>query len=201
MIAALLMMLMQAAPADLVGMYDGGQHEMAAGLELQADGRFRYALSYGALDEEAAGRWTVEDGGVVLTGDPVTPPRIALVSRASGTPGRLTIALDVPRGTNRQYFDVRLTGAEGADDQQMGEDGADIALTRKQPVRVSIALPMFDLESEQVEIDPRTGAHLSFAFARNDLGKVAFVRTPLARDGDALVLERHGRTLRFRRVR
>ena len=49
-----------AAPAaartasSLVGVYDGRQMEMAAGLELMADGRFRYALSYGALDEEAA---------------------------------------------------------------------------------------------------------------------------------------------------
>ena len=43
-----------ARAASLVGTYDGGQMEIAAGLELKADGRFRYALSYGALDEEAA---------------------------------------------------------------------------------------------------------------------------------------------------
>src|SRR5947208_12208314 len=30
----------------------------AAALELKPDGRFNYALSYGALDEGAAGRWT-----------------------------------------------------------------------------------------------------------------------------------------------
>lgn len=201
MIAALLLMLAQALPADLVGMYDGGQHEVAAGLELQADGRFRYALSYGGLDEEAAGRWTVEDGTVVLHGDPVTPPRIALVSQAAGKPGRLSVSLDVPKGTNREYFDVRLTSADGADDQQMGEDGADIALEGKAPVHVSVALPMFRVESAQVEVDPRTGEHLTFAFTANDIGKVAFDGEVLARDGDALVLERHGRRLRFTRMR
>ena len=40
-----------AAPASrqsLVGTYDGHQMELAAGLELKADGRFRYGLSYGA---------------------------------------------------------------------------------------------------------------------------------------------------------
>jgi hypothetical protein len=42
-----------AAPArqSLVGTYHGHQMEMAAGLELKADGRFRYGLSYGALDK------------------------------------------------------------------------------------------------------------------------------------------------------
>src|SRR4051794_34335704 len=44
-----------AQPSSLVGSYNGNQMEMAAGLELTGDGRFRSALSYGALDEAAAG--------------------------------------------------------------------------------------------------------------------------------------------------
>lgn len=62
---------------SLVGTYDGGQMEIAAGLELRADGRFRYALSYGALDEEAAGTWTVSGSQVLLTSDPSVAPRRA----------------------------------------------------------------------------------------------------------------------------
>jgi hypothetical protein len=53
-------------PASLVGVYDGGQMEMAAGLELTKDGRFRYALSYGALDEGAAGTWSATADTVTL---------------------------------------------------------------------------------------------------------------------------------------
>ena len=53
-------------PASLVGVYDGGQMEMAAGLELTKDGRFRYALSYGALDEGAAGTWSATADIVTL---------------------------------------------------------------------------------------------------------------------------------------
>ncbi len=48
-------------------MYDGHQMEIAAALELTDNGRFRYALSYGALDEEAQGRWRFDDGNVRLT--------------------------------------------------------------------------------------------------------------------------------------
>jgi hypothetical protein len=36
-------------PASVVGTYNGSQMEIAAGLELKPDGRFRYALFYGAL--------------------------------------------------------------------------------------------------------------------------------------------------------
>lgn len=53
-------------PASFVGVYDGGQMEMAAGLELSRDGRFRYGLSYGALDEAASGTWSVTADTVTL---------------------------------------------------------------------------------------------------------------------------------------
>ena len=55
------LLLAAVAPAALVGIYDGGQMEIAAGLELRADGNFSYGLAYGALDEEAEGVWTVEE--------------------------------------------------------------------------------------------------------------------------------------------
>lgn len=53
-------------PAKLAGRYDGGQIEIAAGLELTKDGHFRYALSYGALDEAAAGTWSASQDAVTL---------------------------------------------------------------------------------------------------------------------------------------
>lgn len=53
-------------PASLVGVYDGGQIEIASGLELTKDGKFRYALSYGALDEAAAGTWSAAGNTVTL---------------------------------------------------------------------------------------------------------------------------------------
>lgn len=57
----------EAHPAKLAGLYDGGQMEIAAALELGKDGRFRYGLSYGALDEIAAGSWQAEADTIVLT--------------------------------------------------------------------------------------------------------------------------------------
>src|ERR1700726_4548209 len=81
---------------SLVGTYDGGQMEMAVALELLADGRFRYALAYGALDEQAAGKWSLRGDQVLLTSDPVRAPRFVLVSQGKGASGVLRVDLDVP---------------------------------------------------------------------------------------------------------
>ena len=62
------------APAQFAGLYEINQMEMAGGLELRPNGRFRYAFDYGAVSEEAEGSWKVENGTVLLTTDPM-PPR------------------------------------------------------------------------------------------------------------------------------
>ncbi|HEX6409041.1 MAG TPA: hypothetical protein VFZ88_00420 [Sphingomicrobium sp.] len=61
------------APRQFAGLYRINQMEMAGGLELRADGRFRYAFDYGAVSEEAEGKWAVEGNGVLLTTDPMPP--------------------------------------------------------------------------------------------------------------------------------
>ena len=61
------------APAQFAGLYEISQMEMAGGLELRRNGRFRYAFDYGAVSEEAEGNWTVENGTVLLTTDPMPP--------------------------------------------------------------------------------------------------------------------------------
>jgi hypothetical protein len=58
---------------DAAGPYEIDQMEMAGGLDLRPDGRFRYALDYGAVSEVSEGRWTFEDGAVILTTDPMPP--------------------------------------------------------------------------------------------------------------------------------
>lgn len=59
---------------DAAGLYRINQMEMAGGLELSPDGRFRYGFDYGAVSEGGEGNWTFEDGKVVLTTDPMPPP-------------------------------------------------------------------------------------------------------------------------------
>ena len=61
------------APRPLAGLYEINQMEMAGGLELRSDGRFRYALEYGAVSEQSEGKWAAEGAAVLLTTDPMPP--------------------------------------------------------------------------------------------------------------------------------
>lgn len=190
----------QAVPktADLAGCYEGNQMELAAELDLKPDGHFQYGLSYGALDEEARGRWESDGANVYLTSDPVTAPRFSLVSQSAGTQGRFAVALELPQGMDRQYFDVLLLLQNGHTlQQQMGEDGlvADLDPGDK-VVAARLVFPVYELASEPF---PISGNEAHFRFEPNDLGKVAFARTPLRIDGHDLLIDRFDRELRFRR--
>lgn len=67
-LGAALLLLAAAAPMDNpAGFYRTQQIEVAAALELQPNGHFRYVLTYGAMDEQAEGDWTFDSKTVRLT--------------------------------------------------------------------------------------------------------------------------------------
>lgn len=190
-------------PRCLPGSYDGGQTEVAAQLELGPDHRFHYALSYGALDEVAQGKWEAGGAGtVLLTSDPTTPPAFVLLSEAVATArGTLRIDLDVPIGISRQYFSALVRLADGRSSvRQFDEDGLVLELgAGDRVVSVTLLLSVLSLESEAIAVKSGEGSELHVRFDPNDLGKVAFAATPLRIDRDDLLLERHERLIRFRR--
>ena len=71
--AALLLAAASPAAEKVARLYEIDQMEMGGGIELHHDGRFRYALDYGAVSEEAEGIWTMESGTVLLTTNPMPP--------------------------------------------------------------------------------------------------------------------------------
>jgi len=192
-----------AQPVSVAGVYDGGQMETAAALELKPDGRFNYAMSYGALDEQAAGRWTLSGDRVLLSSDPVVAPRLFLVSRGRGPEGMLQLTLDVPRGVSRQYLDAMITRGDGRTEKvQLSQDGLSLPFGRADPpTALRLVLQMFRVASEPVQLDRTSGYALQFRFEPNDIGKVEFRAEPLRIVNGDIMLDRHGRTLRFRRTR
>jgi hypothetical protein len=186
--------------ADLVGIYDGGQMEIAAGLELRANGRFRYGLSYGALDEQAEGRWTIEGDHVLLTTEPaVVPARFLLARQKPTASGGLEIGVVDPKGRPLPNIDIAIAYDEGDPDiVQSREEAVVVPVEAARPPRaILLAVPVFDVESEPFRIDPAKGYGFTFRFEPNGLGTADFQRTPLAIDKGALVLPRFDRTLRF----
>lgn len=72
-LAALALLTTPAEIADVSGLYRISQMEMAGGLELSPNGRFRYAFDYGAVSEGSEGKWALEGDTIVLTTDPMPP--------------------------------------------------------------------------------------------------------------------------------
>ena len=101
-----------------------------------------------------------------------------------------------------QYFAITVTWPDGS---QSGRQFSDDAIAFPAgagglPVSVRVLLPVFALSSDAYAITPGSGRDLTVRFEPNDLGAARFERAPLARrDGD-LVMERHGREVRFRQV-
>lgn len=185
------------------GVYIVEQHEMASALELLPEGRFRWGLSYGALDMLAEGRWREEaDGAVVLDTEPaVRPPEVALLgSGREGAPALVVRVADA-RGNTPPYLDVEGEYDSGEPGYAQLEDDA----YRFEPtpgrriVAVRVVIPFAMFRSEPIAV-PADADFVRLSFAPNDLGRGDFRGERAVRDGDALVLNVLGDPLRYRRL-
>ena len=190
-----------AAPARcLAGQYRGDQTELVAELILASDGRFRYGLSYGALDERAQGRWESDGIQVFLDSDPVTPPSFTLLDQSPAGENEFRLKLDLPDGISPQYFNALAVLSDGSTvGSPLGYQTWVVPLQPGQSVvSVKFQLSVIDIESERFTLAAGRASEARFSFAPNDLGQVAFAHQPLAIDGRELLLGRHDRDLRFR---
>ncbi|GGB91712.1 hypothetical protein GCM10011494_07630 [Novosphingobium endophyticum] len=194
----------EAEPASVAGVYDGSQMEMAATLELGEDGRYRYALSYGALDEFSAGTWTRQEGGVVLDSDPSTPPRFELLGteRGSGAADVLTLRLEGTGNLPPQLFSAIVERGDGTTSElDFSEQGLEIPVAKgTSGLSIGFALPMYEVRGEPVTVPDPAGKVLYFAFHANDLGFKAFHEALLFESDGLFLLERFGREIVFRKV-
>ena len=199
---ALLVIAHGAFAAVAPGTYDGSQAELAARLVLQPDGRFHYGLSYGALDEQARGRWVEQDGRVLLTTEPAPrPPRFAVVSDTPQPGDAIEVALDDPELLQGSTLTMVVTYADATEPAFVEAD--DSGRLPVPPGRTIVSLvpdlPIFPSPLAAYAVKPG-GRRIVFRFEPNDIGTAAFAAEPLAVDGGALVLRRHDRTIRFEKA-
>jgi len=206
MAAGLAVMLAGCASPSAVGesaagVYDGGQAEIAATLELRHDGRYAYSLSYGAVDEASEGAWRAIDGGLMLKSDPSIAPAFERAGARSGDASALLVELDLPQGMPRKAFSALVTLADGSSfAAEFGSDRLEVPLVEGERVeRIMLALPLYDLRSEVFTVEPGQDV-LSFRFVPNDLGFLVLDDAFLPARNGAYLLERYNRLLKFRRV-
>lgn len=204
-LAAALLAAAAPSPTDAspAGNYQIRQMEMAGGLELKADGHFRYAFSYGALDEVAEGDWTFDGTTVLLTSNPMPrEPGFELVRDEPAPKGELFIVLEDPGFSWGQPFEAIATADLRNGFEISAGEGGRVDLTGKPPIlAISPKMPVYGSTGQIFRLSADRGHRLLFRFHRNDLGKVAFRKQPLERKGSDLMLVRHDAAIRFIPVR
>ena len=199
-------LLILAAPASIpspAGLYETHQMEVAAALELKPGGRFRYALSYGAVDEEGEGDWTFDGHAVHLTSNPMPKsPSFELVRDDPAPAGELWMTLEDP-GFEWGHPLNAIASADSKEGFEISaDDSGHVDLAGKPAVRaLAPEMPVFGPTGQIFQLSPERGHRLLFRFHRNDLGKARFDHEALqVKDGD-LVLDRYDTGFRFVKVR
>jgi len=204
--AALLALAGSAAaesPPPRAGLYEINQMEMAGGLELSPNGRFRYALEYGAASEEGEGKWRMLGNTVVLTSDPMPKaPTFELVKDDPAPPGELWVEL-APPGFGSFTTDLRmLVTLRDGQVRPVGADGdGHVPLDPGTLTAIQLLVPIYGDVSAPIPVRGSGGHRLTVQFVANDLGKVGFQDEQLSRDGDQLILYRYDAKIVFRPVR
>jgi hypothetical protein len=177
--------------------------EMAGGLELKKNGRFRYAFSYGAIDEEAEGNWTFDGKAVHLTSNPM--PKLAtfeLVHDEAAPKGELYMTLEDPGFEWGHPLQAIATTDMKSGFEIEADDKGRVDLSGKPPViAVAPRMPVYGPTGQIFSLSQHRGHRLLFRFHRNDLGKAAFRDESLIQSGHNLLLNRYDTTIRFIPVR
>lgn len=203
-VAALLLLAVPAhAAASPAGVYEIRQMEVAGGLELKGDGHFRYALSYGAVDEECEGGWTFDGKTVWLTSKPMPKaPSFELVRDDPAPKGELFMTLEDPGFEWGHPLEAIAVNSTKHGFAISAGDSGRVDLTGK-PSVVAVAprMPVYGPTGDIFPLSADRGHRLLFRFHANDLGKARFDREPLQRNGSDLLLERYDTSIRFVKVR
>ncbi|MCG2840456.1 hypothetical protein L6Q21_05620 [Sandaracinobacter sp. RS1-74] len=191
--------------ASLAGQYMlMGVREAAAGLELLGDGRFRYGLSYGALDEQAEGNWRREGNRILLTTSPEPrPPEWTLAETEKGEPKQFALLLEGANGRPIRDVEVELRLSDGSIvEARTGTDWLEAPLEAGAvPVAVRFRIPLFDARSPEFAVDLAKGHRLRFRLDPRDLGTRDFRDWPLEIREGALVPPGAPEGQDFRKVR
>lgn len=174
--------------------------DAAGGLELNADGTFRFGMSAGALDMEAAGRWERAGEGITLRTEPRPVPAAFSLARAEPGSGDGAVSINVtwPNGRGIAGIDFRIihesaepiTGYTQSDGwtSESGPDHPVLSIQLSEPIHYTVS------EEFSVPADARA---FTFVLTPNDLGIADFDDAPATRTPDGLTVHWRGGEIPF----
>jgi hypothetical protein len=200
-------LLLVAAPAPAkdspAGLYELHQMEMGGGLELRPNGHFRYALTYGAVDEEGEGDWTFDGKTVRLTSNPMPKtPSFELVRDDPAPKGELYMTLEDPGFEWGHGLEAIIADAAKNGFEVTADESGHVDLAGKPAIVALIPeMPVYGPTGDVFPLSADRGHRLLFRFHANDLGKAHLDNELLKRDGADLLMERYDTNFRFVKVR
>jgi hypothetical protein len=187
----------------VVGDYSSMQMELAAGLRLQRDGTFEYALSVGSLDERARGRWKRVGGRIELVSDPRPVAPTIAANRIEKSPGGVfAIRLVAPNGLDIPGVDLRIDFDTGEPLESYVAGGPWMLPTgeTRRPRFVTFSKKSYRIDSGPLPLRADAGTIAIFLLTPNDFGVVDLTGAYLEPDGDKLVLTRPEGAILFARA-
>lgn len=186
-----------------------GNYRLSAGpdvigeLLLQSDGRFRYVLGAGALDEHAEGRWVAGNALVRL----YTTPRPKAATFTAGsqsvtTEGPLKLLIKWPNGSGIAGVDFKV-GFDAGEPQVGYTQDYGWTMSPEEhriPRWVEFVEPIHGTTSPRFTFDLRAGNVLTYVLTPNDLGTADFDGTLVERVEDHLVMHQRLGDLTFVRA-
>ena len=160
-LTAALSAMLASAPASaapsLIGQYRvAAGPDVAGGLEISADNRFRYAFSAGALDERAEGRWAADGAKVCLYTEPrPVPPAFTLAPRTAPSQEAPTLLVTWPNGRGIAGVDFRI-GFDSGDPLEGYTQSYGWSMPqddKRVPRWIELAVPMHGLQSPRLTLD------------------------------------------------
>lgn len=193
-----------AAPAQAVdcttGMFVAAAGpDMASALELNKDGSFRYMLSEGAVDESADGRWTCDNGTLILHTTPrPKAPQFSLgkVEHDVRAPFSLLVTWPNGRGIAGVDFVLELDSGEPITDytQSYGWAGD---LNGRKPLSLRVSEPFYGTASPLFPLEDDDHQQIEIILTPNDMGTADFRNTLVTQEGNGLVLHWRGRAIPY----
>lgn len=180
-----------------------GQMEAASGLELTADGRFRYFLAYGSLDQQAQGRWSSDGRRVALNTEPrPVPAEFSARPPSRSDEAALIVFVATPNGRGLNSVDVRIGLADGRVHEGYTQDygwrlGPDERPSAVQWIELS--LQAYGVPPRRFAVDGSAGNQFNFTFTPNDFGTVDFRDRIFQIEGRNLVFREQGAALVYER--
>lgn len=204
-LGALLIAAPVSAKPSLVGYYRAAEGpDVGGGLLIGANGRFRYALAAGALDERAEGRWERQGAKICLTTEPTpVPPEFKRAPDAAGNDRTATVMVSWPDGRGIAGVDFvigfdtgdPLTGYTQYDGWTMPPDEL------RTPRWIELREPVNNVKSPRFTLDEHDHGKLHAVLIPHDIGVVNFEGACLEQSASGFVLHRKEGDMRFQRDR